>query len=92
MSETYLNSSIPSDDVSLDFEGYKLVLADHTNVKQGRVCIYQKDSLPVRVTNLPNPQEALLLESNDQNKNKTISNLYCCPSQNSKEFENFSKF
>ena len=29
LSETYLDSSIPSDHVSLELEGYKLVCADH---------------------------------------------------------------
>ena len=31
LSETYLDSSIPSDHVSLELEGYKLVRADHPN-------------------------------------------------------------
>ena len=68
LSETYLDSSIPSDHVCLDLEGYKLVRADHpNNVKWGGVCICYKESPPVRVINLPYLQEALLLELNDQN-------------------------
>ena len=48
----YLDSSIPSDHVSLELEGYKLNCADHpSNVKRGGVCIYYKKSLPVRVIN-----------------------------------------
>ena len=48
-----------------------LVRADHpNNVTRGGVCIYYKKSLPVRVINLPDLQEALLLELNDQNKKK----------------------
>ena len=71
-------------------EGYKLVRADHSdNVKRGGVCIYHKESLPVRVINLPYLQEALLLELNDQNKKIIISSLYRSPSQNSEEFESF---
>ena len=39
--ESYLDSSIPPDHVSLELEGYKLVHADHpNNVKRGGVCIY----------------------------------------------------
>ena len=54
LSETYLDSSIPPDHVSLELEGYKLVRTDHANnVKRGGVCIYFKESLPVRVINLP---------------------------------------
>ena len=90
LSETFLDSSIPSDHVSLELEGYKLVRADHpNNVKRGGVCIYYKESLPVRVINLPYLQEALLLELNDQNKKIIISSLYRSPSQNSEEFESF---
>ena len=40
LSETYLNSSTPSDHACLDLEGYKLVRADHpNNVKRSGVCI-----------------------------------------------------
>ena len=90
LSETYLDSSIPSDHVSLELEGYNLVRAEHpNNVKRGGVCIYYKESLPVRVINLPYLQEALLLELNDQNKKIIISSLYRSPSQNSEEFGSF---
>ena len=90
LSETFFDSSIPPDHVSLELEGCKLVRADHpNNVKRGSVCIYYKESLPVRVINLPYLQEALLLELNDQNKKIIISSLYCSPSQSSEEFESF---
>ena len=43
MSETYLDSSILSDHICSDLEGYKLVCADHpNNVKRGGVCTYYK--------------------------------------------------
>ena len=61
LSETYLDSSIPSN--IIDTEGYKSVCSDHPdNVKRGGVCIYYKESLPVRVINLPFFKEALHLE------------------------------
>ena len=67
-----------------------MVRTDHSNnVKRGGVCIYFKESLPVRVINLPYLQEALLLELNDQNKKVIISSLFPSPSQNSEEFESF---
>ena len=77
LSETYLDSSIPSDHVSLELEGYKLVRADNPNdVRRGGFCIYYKESLPVKVVNVPYLQEALLLELNDQNKkNNYIKSL-----------------
>ena len=81
LSETYLDSSIPSDHVSLELEGYMLVRADHpNNINRGRVCIYYKEFQPFRVINLPYLQEALLLELNDQNKKIIISSLYRSPS------------
>ena len=44
--ETYLDSSIPSDHVCLDLEGYQLVRSDRpNNVKPGGVGIYYKESL-----------------------------------------------
>ena len=90
LSETYLDSSIPLDNVSLELESYKLVRADHpNNVKRRGVCNYYKESLPVRVINLPYLQEALLLELNNQNKKIIISSLYRSSSQNSEEFERF---
>ena len=58
-------------------------------VKRGEVYVYYKQSLPVRVINVPYLQEALLLELNDQNKKIIISSLYRCSSQNSEEFESF---
>ena len=41
LSETYLDSSIPSDDDNLELPGYNLVRTDNpTNTKRGGVCIY----------------------------------------------------
>ena len=52
LSETYLDSTIP--DSLLEIDGYNLVRADHSNnIKRGGVCIYYKESLPVRVISLP---------------------------------------
>ena len=90
LSGTYLDSSIPSDHVSLELEGYKLVRADHYNdVKWSGDFIYYKESLPVRIINLPYLQEALLLELNDLKIKKNISSLYRSPSQKSEKFESF---
>ena len=62
LSETYLDSSTP--DRLLKIDGYILVRADHpNNIKRGGVCIYYKESLPVRVISLPYLKEALLLDS-----------------------------
>ena len=61
LSQTYLDSATTKN--LLQIEGYNIVRADHlNNVKRGGVCIYYKESLPVRGINLPYFNEALLLE------------------------------
>ena len=50
LSETYLDSSTSTN--IIDIEGYQLVRSDHPdNIKRGGVCIYYKESIPVRVIN-----------------------------------------
>ena len=49
LSETFLNSSLQNDDHSLVLNGYKLVRADNpSDLKRGGVCIYFKESLPIK--------------------------------------------
>ena len=75
LSETYLDSSIP--DNVIQIEGYNLVRADHPdNIKRGGVCIYYKESLPVRIKTLPYFKEALLLEMVNNNKKIIGSVIY----------------
>ena len=95
LSETFLDSSTP--DNLLEIDGYILVRADHpNNIKRGGVCIYYKESLPVRVISLPYLKEALLLEMTYNNKKVIVSVIYRSPSQNNSEFDlflsNFEKF
>ena len=72
LSETCLDSTTV--DNLLEIDGYNLVRADHPdNIKKGRVCIYYKESLPVRVISLPYLKEVLLLEMNDNNKRMIVS-------------------
>ena len=88
LSETYLDSSTP--DSLLEIDGYNLIPADHPdNIKRGGVCIYYKESLPVRVLSLPYLKEALLLEMIDNNKKIIVSVIYRSPSQSNREFNSF---
>ena len=83
LSETYLNSL-------LEIDGYVLVRADHpNNIKRDGVCIYCKESLPVRVISLPYLKEALLLEMTCKNKKVIVSVIYRPPSQNNSESDLF---
>ena len=53
LSETYLDNSYHTDDDQLTFTGYNLIRADNpNNIKRGGVCIYHRDSLPVKVINM----------------------------------------
>ena len=74
----------------VDIQGYNLVRTDHRdNTKRGGVCIYYKESLPVRVINLPYFKEALLLEMSFNKKKVIVSVTYRSPRQNSNQFELF---
>ena len=78
LSETYLDSTTP--DNLLEIDGYNLVRADHpNNIKRGGVCIYYKESLPVRVISLLYLKQAPLLEMNDSKKMK-LPVIYRSPS------------
>ena len=85
LSETYLDSCTQNN--LIDIEGYNLVCADHPDdTKRGGICICYKESLPVKIINLPYFKEALFLEMSD-NKNKVIvSVIYRSPSQTNDEF------
>ena len=88
LSETYLDSSVS--DSLLKIDGYSLVRADHPNdTKRGGVCIYYKESLPVRVINSRYFEDALLLEMTYHNKKVRVSVIYRSPSQSINEFDSF---
>ena len=88
LSETYLDSTTP--DIEIEIDGYKLVRGDHPdNIKRGGVCIYYKESLPVREIKTPYLKEALLLEMDYNNKKVMVSVIYRSPSQTKNEFESF---
>ena len=60
LSETCLNSKIPSDDENLEILGYNLVREDQPyNRKHAGVCVYYKSSLPFRVINVKYLQESI---------------------------------
>ena len=90
ISETFLNSSISSDNPSLALNGYKLIRRDHPlDLKRGGICIYYKESLPIKFLNISNLSECLICEIIYGNKKCYIVSLYRSPSQNNEEFENF---
>ena len=53
LSESYIDSTILLVDKNLCLDGYKLIRADHPkNIKQGGVCIYYREKLPVKIIHL----------------------------------------
>ena len=63
LSETYLDSSNLSDDDNFYLPGYNLVRADHpSNAKKGGVCIYFKNSVPLKVLDIQLLQECINFE------------------------------
>ena len=92
LSETYLNSEIPSDDGNLEIPEYNLVREDHpSNSKRGRVCANYKNSLQFRVINAKYLQESISFQLRIGGKCCRFSCLYRSPSQTQDEFETFLK-
>ena len=89
-SETYLDSSVPTDDRDTLINGYNLIRADHpSNNKRGEVCICYRESLAVQLVKTNYLSECLLCEVSINNKKGYVAVLYRSPSQNSLEFDNF---
>ena len=50
LSETYFNNSYHTDDDQLALPGSNLIKADNpNNIKRGAICIYYRETLPVKV-------------------------------------------
>ena len=81
LSESYLDSSIASDNDNLNIKGYNLYRADHpSNVKRGGVCAYIRESLPARYLSNAYLQECLISEISINNKMGYVVSLYRSPS------------
>ena len=92
LSETFLNSSIQSDDDKIKIDGYNLIRSDHpSDSKRGGVCIYYKEHIPlIKRDDLCTLDNCLVTEIRSQNEKCFFSCIYRSPSQNRDESENFS--
>ena len=91
LSETYLDSSNLSDDDNFNLPGYSVVRADHVSIiKKGGVCIYFKNSLPLKVLDIQLLQECINFEINIADKTCNFISFYRSPSQSKDEFESFA--
>ena len=92
LSESYLHSTISSNDSNLIIPGYDLYRADHpSNVKGGGICIYYKNFLPLKVTSIQYLQEWTKFEIKIGDKLCIFVALYSSSSQSQNEFETFAK-
>ena len=92
LSESFLDSSFHSGNPDLAMNGYELVRADHPlDIKRGGVCLYYKETLPIKICNINNLSECLLCEISFNNQKCFIISLYRSPSQSSNEFNIFLK-
>ena len=64
--------------------------ADHpSGDRRGGVCIYYKETLPIKELKISYLQESICFDLKIGNKLCSIVSLYRSPSQTSDEFENF---
>ena len=90
LSKTYLNHNTLSDNDNLMIAGYELIRVDHlSNQKQGGICIYHKDFLPIKVSNISCLKESLNFSLSVYGKLCNITLIYHPPSQSSEEFDTF---
>ena len=91
ISETYLDSSVQSDDRNISVNGYNLIRADHpSNNKRDGVCIYYRESFAVQLVKTNYLNECRLCEVSFNNKKGYIAVLYRSPSQNRLDFDTFN--
>ena len=91
LSETFLDSSIPTDGNRLNIPGCSMMRADHpSNTKRGGVCLYYKEHLRIiRRNDISNLKECLVTEITAKNERCFLTYLYRSPSQNRKQFQSF---
>ena len=86
LSETFLYSAIPNNDINIKINEYSSVRADHPNdIKRGDVCIFFKESLPlIRRNDLTNIEDCIVTEINVNNKKRFST----CPLRKTLELNN----
>ena len=90
LSETYLDSTIASDDENFELTGYKLVRSNHpANTNHGGVCLYYKTCLPLRVLDIQYSNECINFQLKISGKLCAFVALYRSPSQSQDNFEKF---
>ena len=90
LSETYHDSPFLVNDENLVIQGYNLVRCDHpTNGKRGGVCIYYRDSLPLKIIDIQYLQECINFHLIIGDKLCHFITLYRSPNHSLDEFNSF---
>ena len=91
LSETYLNNTVKNEDNIIDVFSTEIFRSDHpSGDKQGGVCVYFKENLPVkRRKDLEILQETVICEIHLAVKRSFFVALYHSPNQSNEDFEEF---
>ena len=91
LSETFLNSSIQTNDDRISIDGYNLIRADHpSDSKRGGVCIYYKEHIPlIKRDDICTLDNCLVTEIRLKGEKCFLTCVYRSPSQNHDKFEDF---
>ena len=91
LSETYLDSSITNETLSLTGSSKELFRCDHPDdVKRGGVCLFYKDNLAIKQRkDLQVMDECIISEITIGRKNVFFVVVYRSPSQNAESFHSF---
>ena len=77
LSETYLDSDTSHEDANLEIVGYTLIRADHpSNTKRGGTCLYYRNSLAFRLSNIQYLEECINFEISFAGKVCNFISLY----------------
>ena len=89
--ETFLNSSIETNDDMISIDGYNWIRADHpSDSKRGGVCIYYKEHVPlIKRDDICTLDNCLVTEIRLQGEKCFLTCIYRSPSQSRDEFDDF---
>ena len=89
LSESYLDSVISLGNSSLSLDFYKLIYSENPKeIKQGGVCIYNTETLPVKTIQINYLHECLVCEVNFEKKIYIVT-LYWSHNKTDDEFNEF---
>ena len=91
MTETFLNSSISSNDNRIPIDGYNLIISDHpSDSKKAGVYIYYNEHIPLILQDDINTLDnCVVTEICSQNEKCFLICIYRSPNQSQNEFKNF---